>query len=218
MGDGAFMSQEGLQFKQDLDEAFASLESDLVDDAGPRISTMRNYRFAMVVYDTSEEFALRRKANALSHKLEHKGWKVISISLQEMMLQRLKDLGEKTLERLIQREKKLYETDPERAFNHVQPKLSRILEGPDGLAGDITKKITEALADEPGNKDNAVVFLSRAGSLYPFMRMSALLKHLDGHTHNIPVILFYPGRRTEEGLSFMGVNPPDRDYRPRIYP
>ena len=34
----------------------------------------------------------------------------------------------------------------------------------------------------------------------------------------LPVILLYPGRIIDEtGLSFMGVLPPDRDYRPRIY-
>jgi hypothetical protein len=66
--------------------------------------------------------------------------------------------------------------------------------------------------------ERAVVFLGRAGALYPFMRLSALLKHLDGHTHNVPVVLLYPGRRTADGLSFMDQMPPDRDYRPRIYP
>ena len=36
------MSQTGLDFRQDLDEAFAALRRDLIDEEGPRISTMRN--------------------------------------------------------------------------------------------------------------------------------------------------------------------------------
>ena len=143
---------------------------------------------------------------------------MLSLSLQALMLKRIESMGERTVERLIAREKKLYASDPERALNYVQPKLSRMLEGPDGLAGDIAARIAEEVEARPEAMERAVVFLGRAGALYPFMRLSALLKHLDGHTHNVPVILLYPGRRTEEGLSFMDQMPPDRDYRPRIYP
>ncbi len=218
MGGQPLMSQTGLQFSHDLDEAFDALRRDLIDDAGPKISTMRNYRFAIVPYDPAEEFSLRRKASSLSHELEHKGWTVLSLSLQEFMLDRIEAMGERTIDRLIEREKKLWSKDRERAFGYVQPKVSRLLEGPEGLAGDIAKYIAEQVAARPEAMERAVVFLGRAGALYPFMRLSALLKHLDGHTHNVPVILYYPGRRTEDGLSFMGQTPPDRDYRPRIYP
>ena len=63
------------------------------------------------------------------------------------------------------------------------------------------------------------MLIGRAGALYPFFRVSALLKHLDGKTRNVPVVLLYPGeRKGEPGLSFMGELDPDRDYRPRIYP
>ena len=57
------------------------------------------------------------------------------------------------------------------------------------------------------------------GSLYPFLRTSALLKHIDGKTRNIPVALLYPGvRLPENALSFMEELSADRDYRPRLYP
>jgi len=63
-----------------------------------------------------------------------------------------------------------------------------------------------------------VIFLGRAGGLYPFLRTSALLKHVAGHTQNVPIVLLYPGKVVgESGLSFMGLLPADRDYRPRIY-
>ena len=48
-------------------------------------------------------------------------------------------------------------------------------------------------------------------------RAGAALRHLDGQTGNVPVVLLYPG--TKQGptsLSFMGVLNPDSDYRPRI--
>jgi hypothetical protein len=46
-----------------------------------------------------------------------------------------------------------------------------------------------------------------------------LLKHIDGRTRGVPVVLLYPGkRRNLTALSFMGEVEPDGDYRPRIYP
>ena len=42
-----------------LEESFAALRKDLIHEDGPQISTMRNYRFAIVQYDPSEEFKLR---------------------------------------------------------------------------------------------------------------------------------------------------------------
>jgi hypothetical protein len=64
-----------------------------------------------------------------------------------------------------------------------------------------------------------LALIGRAGALYPFFRSSALLRHLDGKTRNVPVVLLYPGeRRGSTGLSYMGMLNPDNDYRPRIYP
>ena len=62
-----------------------------------------------------------------------------------------------------------------------------------------------------------IVFLTRAGSLFPFYRTSALMEQLKGKV-KVPVILFYPG--TIDGvsaLSFMGVMEPDANYRPKIF-
>jgi hypothetical protein len=76
----------------------------------------------------------------------------------------------------------------------------------------------EAILGDSANPNRTVIFLGRAGALYPFFRTSALLKHVAGHTRNVPAVLLYPGRVVgDSGLSFMGVLPADRDYRPRIY-
>lgn len=46
-----------------LQEAFAALRGDLIQEDGPRISTMRNYRFAIVQYDPSDEFKFVTKSS-----------------------------------------------------------------------------------------------------------------------------------------------------------
>ena len=48
-----------------LQEAFAALRRDLIHEDGPRISTMRNYRFAIVQYDPADEFELRGEVQQL---------------------------------------------------------------------------------------------------------------------------------------------------------
>jgi hypothetical protein len=203
----------------DLEEALDALKRDLVSEDGPQISTMRNYRFAILPYLPSEEFKLRRRILQLTEELRAEGWSVLPISLQKLLLERIRASGHENIEGLIQREKRLYERDPERALKHLQDKIAPHIEGPDGIAGDVARMIGEFADKNAGMADRSLVVIGRAGALYPFFRSSALLKHIDGKTRNIPVVLLYPGKREDtSGLSFMCELPADRDYRPRIYP
>jgi hypothetical protein len=207
-----------------LDDAFAALRADLVHEDGPRISTMRNYRFAIVPYDPKEEFRLRQLVQRLTGDLVGHGWSVLSISLQKLLLERVRALGDDTVQRLVEMERRLATTDPDRALAYLAGRISPLIEGPDGLAADVSRIITAHvdadLAKGEGDRvDRTLALIGRAGALYPFFRSSALLRHLDGRTRNVPVVLLYPGeRRGGSGLSFMGELEPDRDYRPRIYP
>jgi len=203
----------------DLDEALSALSQDLSSADGPQISTMRNYRFAILPYLPSEEFKLRSWILQLTESLRAEGWAVLPISLQKLLLDRIRATGKENVEQLMQRERRLYERDPERALAHLSEKIAPHIEGPDGLAADVARLIGAFADNNPGMADRSLVVIGRAGSLYPFFRSSALLKHIDGKTRNIPVVLLYPGKRVDKsGLSFMCELPPDRDYRPRIYP
>ena len=72
----------------DLDEAMAALKRDLLSEDGPRISTMRNYRFAILPYLPSEEFKLRHHMLRLTEELRAEGWAVLPISLQKLLIER----------------------------------------------------------------------------------------------------------------------------------
>lgn len=203
-----------------LERTIKALKQDLIDDdAGPRISTMRNYRFAIVTYQPDDEWELRSQIRELSSEMATAGWVVHSISLHRLMLQRLRrEYGDETLDKFIDLEKKLSNRSSERALKFLKTKVIQAIEGPDGLAKDIAEEIGELVDREPERADRMVVFLGHTGALYPFMRTSALLKHLDGRTRNVPVILLYPGKvEGDGGLSFMGELEPHQDYRPRIY-
>ena len=209
---------ESLFAHTSLQQAVASLRADLVHEDGPSISTMRNYRFAILQYAAEEEFALRAEVQRLSTDLISNGWVVLSISLQKLLLDRIRSQGEEWVERVAAMERRMAGIAPERGLNYLKSKLTPLIEGPQGIAADCGRVIRTFAEQQPDKVDRAVALIGRAGALYPFFRSSALLRHLDGTTGNVPVVLLYPGeRRGPTGLSFMGLLKPDSDYRPRIY-
>ncbi len=201
-----------------MQQAVQALRANLIQEEGPRISTMRNYRFAIVQYDPKEEFKLRQEIRKLQGELVANGWMVLPINLQALLLDRIRQQGDEFISRLIEREKKTAKKSIERGLNDLQSRLSPLIEGPDGIAADCSRIICDYAKQNPDKVERTLAIIGRAGALYPFFRSSALLRHLDGRTMNVPVVLLYPGeRRGEKGLSFMGVLEPDSDYRPRIY-
>ncbi len=199
--------------------AFAALRRDLLDENGPRISTMRNYRFAILQYLPRQEFEVRAEARRLSEELSRSGWNVLPLNLQQMLFDRVRDLGDEWIERVIGMERRAASAALERGLGYLKSKLTPLIEGPEGIAADCSRLIVEEVDRHPDRLDRTLALIGRAGALYPFFRSSALLRHLDGRTRNVPVVLLYPGeRRRQTGLSFMGMLEPDSDYRPRIYP
>ncbi len=213
------MTQHLAVARTPLDLAVAALQHDLLAESGPQISTMRNYRFAILPYLPSDEYRLREEIAKLTAKLKNAGWRVRPISLQKVLLDRIRATGDANVESLISREKRLFVKDPERALSHLRERIAPHIEGPEGIAADVARQINEFADEDPSATDRSLVLIGRAGALYPFFRSSALLKHIDGKTKNIPVVLLYPGTREDStALSFMSELPADRDYRPRIYP
>lgn len=202
-----------------LQEAFGALRRDLIHEDGPRISTMRNYRFAIVQYEPGDEFRLRSEVQQLTTDLVANGWVVVSISLQKLLLDRIRAQGDDWTTRVEDMERRMASVATERGLNYLKSKLAPLIEGPDGIAADCARVIREHADRNPDAVDRTLALIGRAGALFPFFRSSALLRHLDGQTRHVPVVLLYPGeRRGHTGLSFMGALEPDNDYRPRIYP
>ena len=198
--------------------AFAALRQDLIQPDGPRISTMRSYRFAIVQYQPDEEYTVRGEVQQLSSELAASGWIVFTLDLQKLFLDRIRREEDDWAERVIEMEKRLAQRDLERGLRYLQPKLAQLVEGPNGIAADCSRIICDYAGRHPDQVDRMLAIIGRAGALYPFFHSSGLLRHLDGHTCEVPVVLLYPGeRRGPTTLSFMGMYNPDNDYRPRIY-
>ncbi len=202
-----------------LESGVTALRTDLLSPGGPRISTMRNYRFALLQYAPDKEYDARRLVRRLVDELRVAEWQVLEVSLQKLLLDRVRATGDTAVAALVERERALHAKAPERALAYVREKIASHIEGPEGIAADVIRLVDRFAEKDVADPDRALVLVGRAGALYPFFRSSALLKHLDGRTHGLSVVLLYPGTRKDvTALSFMGRLAPDRDYRPRIYP
>ena len=202
-----------------MDEAVRALRKDLLAAGGHSINTMRNHAFAILPYPPEQEFVLRRRIRQLTVELQAEGWAVLQIDLHQLLLQRVDAQGADYRNAVVGRESRLFAKDQQRALDYLSETLMELIEGPDGLAADVTKQIRDFAAANSSRLARSLVLVGRMSALYPFARSSALLKHIANRTMGLPVVLLYPGIRTENtALSFMGELPPDRDYRPRIYP
>ena len=114
----------GLFDESRLQQAISDLRADLIRDGGPQISTMRNYRFAILQYDPQEEFALRAEVRKLGTSLISNGWVVLTIDLQKLMLDRIRREGDEFAARLITMEKRL---DRNRGLAMLSEKISHLI-------------------------------------------------------------------------------------------
>ena len=135
--------------KTSLDQKIEALKKDLLAEDGPQISTMRNYRFAILPYEPEEEFKLRVAIRNLSDDLKSSGWQVLSISLQGLLLHRLKQEDQTLQQRIMETERRLYVKNPDRALTHLNDKISPHIEGLEGVATDVIALIDDFVENHP---------------------------------------------------------------------
>ena len=173
-------------------------------DPRPKISSYHNMPYAIFRYQPDDEFALRGEVSMLRTRLEQAGKRVTMISLAtclEMALER---------EGITSDEIKMTEemTGTATMVDTIHKVLSEY-QPLDALVAEQLPAMADPLID--------VVFVIRAGALFPFYRTSSLLEQLKGKVE-VPAILFYPGELDgAAGLRFMGVLDAEHNYRPKIF-
>lgn len=173
-------------------------------DPRPRVSAYHNLPYAIFQYEAEDELEMRREIAKLRTRLELAGKRVTVISLAECMAESLATVGV-TAEMLA-------DGETTAGADALIDTLAQILASDVPLDAVVA---THVPTDATPERD--IVFLTRAGSLFPFYRTSALLERMMGNV-GIPSVLFFPGRREgPAGLSFMGVLDADHHYRARIF-
>lgn len=180
------------------------LEKDLSKkDPRPDISAYHDMPYAIFPYPPEEEFNLRIELDKLQSRLENKGKRITTILLSECLQNAIESAGLTNnsiaeIESISQ--EKLLDT------------IHEILATTNPLDEMIVSMLPSGLDPE-----RDIIFITRAGSLFPVYRTSALLDQLHGKI-KVPAILYYPGLHSEStGLKFMGVMIADGTYRARIY-
>lgn len=201
---------------ESFQRAIDDLERDLRNEGGPQISTMRNYRIALLVYRPEHEFRARRQVARMVRDLETEGWRVLTVDIAKTLHALVRAADQDAVAALIAAEKRNAKR-PERALNHLSKMMTQLVGGVEGLAKDIVRQVKAAFDARPEDSERTLVLLGRTGAMYPWFRVSALLKELGPLMERIPVVILYPGERTPEGLRFLGEFQADGDYRPRIY-
>lgn len=161
--------------------------------------------FLLYVYSPKEEWRVRRDLNDLRLWLEARGVTCVSISLAELMWEALEAGG--WYGDLVAAERE--QPGDRSVLDDVVRSVAEVLRQPPTLAD----RVLDRLSDAP---EECIVFLYRAGALYPAFRTSALLEDLQGRLSR-PVVLLYPGRQVgSHGLSFMDRCEPAYGYRATI--
>jgi hypothetical protein len=172
-------------------------------DPRPKISAYNDMPYAIFRYGPEDEFAVREETRLLTTRLEQVGKRVTTISLAESLSAAL--AAQEVTTALIESE------DPR------NPDI--LLETLNSLLAEIEPLDELVAARMPPGPDplKDVVFITRAGALFPFYRTSSLLEQLKGKV-SVPSILFYPGDLDgAAGLRFMGVLDAEHNYRPKIF-
>jgi len=173
-------------------------------DPRPKISAYHNMPYAIFRYPPDEEFALRGEITMLGTRLEQVGKRITVISLAACLGKALE------IEGITTDDMKMTEkmTGTATMVDTVHKVLSEY-QPLDVLVAEQLPENADPLLD--------VVFITRAGALFPFYRTSSLLEQLKGKVA-VPAVLFYPGDLDgAAGLRFMGVLDAEHNYRPKIF-
>ncbi len=176
----------------------------MAEDPRPQISAYHDMPYAIFRYLPEHELAVRREVALLRTRLEQAGKRVTTISLAQCLQDAFDREGLST--KRIQRAERRTGTEKMVATVHgILSKRQRLDE-----------LVTGHMPTEADPKQD-IVFITRAGALFPFYRTSSLLEQLKGKVH-VPSVLFYPGVLDgAAGLRFMGVMDAEHNYRPKIF-
>ncbi len=174
-------------FRNRLDQILPRITSaDLLSNVG------LGNEIGFYIFDYPPEYELEMRAhidfmmNRISKK--HQNIRIAHINLFHVLIDILK--RRKLLDRLIETQRK------NQADSNL---LKKLKEGP--LA---PKRVADAFVETAGPKNQDLVLVSGVGSAYPMIRSHQLLNNLHAPMGATPLVMFYPGVYTGQGLRLFG--------------
>ena len=156
-------------------------------------------RYYVFDYDACDEQIMRQKIRDLIEKNDpnNDGFKIVEYDIYKMILGILEERG--YLEKCIRFEN-------EKGREYLYNAVSKFLR----LTTDNNLIVNKIMESTP---ENAVVFLTGIGKVYPFVRAHNVLNNLHQVFDKVPVIMFYPGNWNGQSLSLFGTISDGNYYR-----
>ena len=185
-----------MEFNERLDKIWERIsDEDFLANRG----VANEVRYYVFDYEPCDELIIRDKIKSLKkqNNPDADGFQIVEYDLYEMVLQILEEKG--YIDKCIKFEE-------QKGMEYLYTAVTKMLRltNDDNL---IVNRIVETVPQ------NAVVFLTGVGKVFPFVRSHNVLNNLHQVLDSVPVVMFYPGTWNGQSLSLFGTITDGNYYR-----
>lgn len=185
-----------MEFNERLDKIWSRIsDEDFLANRG----VANEVRYYVFDYEPCDEMIIREKIKALKkqNNPELDGFQIIEFDLYDMIIEILEEKG--YLDKCIKFEE-------QKGMEYLYTAVTKMLR----LTNDDNLIVNRIVENTP---NNAVVFLTGVGKVFPFVRSHNVMNNLHQVLDNVPVVMFYPGTWNGQSLSLFGTITDGNYYR-----
>ncbi len=185
-----------MEFNERLDKIWDRIsDQDFLANRG----VANEVRYYVFDYEPCDELIIRDKIKALKkqNNPDADGFKIIEFDLYEMVISILEEKG--YIDKCVKFEE-------QKGMEYLYTAVTKMLR----LTNDDNLIVNRILENTP---ENAVVFLTGVGKVFPFVRSHNVLNNLHQVLDSVPVVMFYPGTWNGQSLSLFGTITDGNYYR-----
>ncbi len=185
-----------MEFNERLDKIWDRIsDQDFLANRG----VANEVRYYVFDYEPCDELIIRDKIKALKkqNNPDADGFQIVEFDLYEMVISILEEKG--YIDKCVKFEE-------QKGMEYLYTAVTKMLR----LTNDDNLIVNRILENTP---ENAVVFLTGVGKVFPFVRSHNVLNNLHQVLDSVPVIMFYPGTWNGQSLSLFGTITDGNYYR-----
>lgn len=185
-----------MEFNERLDKIWDRIsDQDFLANRG----VANEVRYYVFDYEPCDELIIRDKIKALKkqNNPDADGFQIIEFDLYEMVISILEEKG--YIDKCVKFEE-------QKGMEYLYTAVIKMLR----LTNDDNLIVNRILESTP---ENAVVFLTGVGKVFPFVRSHNVLNNLHQVLDSVPVVMFYPGTWNGQSLSLFGTITDGNYYR-----
>ena len=185
-----------MEFNERLDKIWDRIsDQDFLANRG----VANEVRYYVFDYEPCDELIIRDKIKALKkqNNPDVDGFQILEFDLYEMVISILEEKG--YIDKCVKFEE-------QKGMEYLYTAVTKMLR----LTNDDNLIVNRILESTP---ENAVVFLTGVGKVFPFVRSHNVLNNLHQVLDSVPVVMFYPGTWNGQSLSLFGTITDGNYYR-----